>query len=29
MKIQLGEEESEIEDEPQPAEFSTPLNRGN
>ena len=25
MKIQLGEEESEIEDEPQPVEFSTPL----
>ena len=25
MQIQLGEEESEIEDEPQPVEFSTPL----
>ena len=25
MKIQLGEDESEIEDEPQPVEFSTPL----
>ena len=29
MQIQLGEEESEIEDEPQPVEFLTPLNRGN
>ena len=25
MQIKLGEEESEIEDEPQPVEFSTPL----